>query len=117
MITVHLHNLHFNSFHGIHEEEKILGNEYIIDASVEFHEEIVVITSIHDTVNYVDIYNIIKERMSVPSPLLETIVMEIGNEIHNEFPQVRSINITLKKMYPPIEGIQGAAGVNWQRQF
>jgi dihydroneopterin aldolase len=117
MITVHLHNLHFNSFHGIHEEEKILGNEYLIDASVKFHEEREVITSIQDTINYEDIYNIIKERMSVPTPLLETIVMEIGNEIHIEFPQVRSINISLKKMYPPIEGIQGAAGVNWQREF
>ena len=117
MITVHLHNLHFNAFHGIHEEEKILGNEYLIDASVEFHEEKHVITSIHDTINYEDIYNIIKERMSVPTPLLETIVMEIGNEIHTEFPLVRSINISLKKMYPPIEGIEGAAGVSWQRQF
>ena len=117
MIVVHLHDLHFNSFHGIHEEEKILGNDYVIDASVEFHEERQVITSIHDTINYTDIYNIIRERMSVPTPLLETIVMEIGNEIHNEFPQVRSINISIKKMYPPIEGIQGAAGVNWQRRF
>ena len=117
MITVHLHNLHFNSFHGIHEEEKILGNEYLVDASVEFHEEKTVITSIQDTINYVDIYNIIKERMSVSTPLLETIVMDIGNEIHSEFPQVRSINISLKKMHPPIEGIEGAAGVNWQRQF
>jgi len=117
MITVHLHNLHFNSFHGIHEEEKVLGNDYLIEASVEFHEEKQVITSIHDTINYEDIYNIIKERMSEPSPLLETVVMDIGNEIHNEFPQVRSINISLKKMHPPIEGIQGAASVNWQRQF
>jgi dihydroneopterin aldolase len=117
MITVRLNNLHFNSFHGIHEEEKILGNEYIIDASVEFHEEREVITSIHDTINYEDIYNIIKERMSVPCPLLETVVMEIGNEIHNEYPQIRSINISLKKMYPPIEGMQGTAVVNWQKQF
>ena len=117
MITVHLHDLRFNSFHGIHEAEKILGNDYIIDASLEFHEEVEVITSIHDTVNYVDIYNIIRERMNVPTPLLETIVMEIGNEIHNEFPQIRSINISLKKMHPPIEGIQGAAAVNWQKQF
>ncbi len=117
MITVHLHNLQFNSFHGIHEEEKILGNEYLVDASVEFHEETSVITSIQDTIDYVDIYNIIKEKMSVPTPLLETVVMEIGNKIHNEFPQLRSINISVRKMYPPIEGIQGAAGVNWQRQF
>src|SRR5450755_1804451 len=117
MITVYLNDLHFNSFHGIHEEEKILGNDYVIDASVEFHEQLHVINSINDTINYTDIYNIIRERMNVPTPLLETIVMEIGNEIHNEFPQVRSINIFLKKMYPPIEGIQGSAGVNWQREF
>jgi dihydroneopterin aldolase len=117
MITVQLHNLHFTSFHGIYEEEKILGNEYLVDASVEFHEEREVITSIYDTINYEDIYNIIKERMSVPTPLLETIVMEIGNEIHKEFPQVRTINISLKKMHPPIEGMEGAAAVSWQRQF
>ena len=117
MITVHLRNLHFNSFHGIHEEEKILGNEYLIDASVEFHEEKQVITSIQDTINYEDIYNIIKERMSVSTPLLETIVMEIGNEIHSEFPQVRAITISLKKMHPPIEGMEGEAGTTWQRQF
>ena len=117
MVTVHLHNLHFNSFHGVHDEEKILGNEYLIDASVEFHEERQVITSIQGTINYEDIYNIIKERMSMPTPLLETIVMEIGNEIHAEFPQVRSISISIRKMHPPIEGIQGSAGVNWQRQF
>jgi 7,8-dihydroneopterin aldolase/epimerase/oxygenase len=117
MITVHLYNLHFNSFHGIHEEEKVLGNEYLVDASVEFHEEKEVITSIQDTINYEDIYNIIKERMSAPTPLLETIVMEIGKEIHSEFPQVRAINISLRKMHPPIEGIEGSAGVNWQRQY
>jgi dihydroneopterin aldolase len=117
MITVHLHNLQFNAFHGIYQEEKILGNEYIVDASVIFHEETEVITSIRDTIDYADIYNIIKERMSVPTPLLETVVMEIGNEIHNEFPQARSINISLKKMHPPIEGIRGSAGVNWQKEF
>ncbi|MEO8416146.1 MAG: dihydroneopterin aldolase [Ginsengibacter sp.] len=117
MITVHLNDLRFNSYHGIHETEKILGNDYVINASLEFHEEDQVITSIHDTVNYVDIYKIIRERMNVPTPLLETIVMEIGNTIHNEFPQIRSINISLKKLHPPIEGIQGAASVNWQKQF
>ena len=94
MVTVHLHNLHFNSFHGVHDEEKILGNEYLIDASVEFHEEREVITSIQGTINYEDIYDIIKERMSMPTPLLETIVMEIGNEIMGQvmLPQPEGTN-------------------------
>ncbi len=117
MITVQLLDLRFHSFHGIHEEEKILGNEYIINASVEFHEDEQIINSIHQTVNYADLYNIIRERMGVPSPLLETILMEIGDEIHREFPQLHSINISIKKMHPPIEGIQGAAGVMWQKEF
>ena len=117
MITVHLHQLLFNSFHGIHEEEKILGNDYVVDASVMFHEEQKVITSIHETINYAAIYNVIKERMSVPTLLLETVVMEIGNEIHTQFPQLKSINISIKKMHPPIEGIQGAAAITWEKQF
>ena len=117
MITVHLHNLFFNAFHGIHEEEKKIGNEYVVDASLEFHENTEVITHINDTINYVTIYNFIKKRMNIPTPLLETIVMEIGNEIHAEYPLVKSIHISIKKLNPPIEGIQGAAGVSWQKQF
>lgn len=117
MITVQLHQLLFDAFHGIYEEEKILGNEYVVDASVEFQENTSVIHSIHDTVNYTDMYNIIRERMNVPTPLLETVVMDIGNRIHDEFPRLRSIHISIKKLHPPIGGIRGAAGVTWQKQF
>ena len=117
MIIVRLNDLKFNSFHGIHEEEKILGNDYLIDLSAEFHEDQHVIMSIHDTINYVDIYNIIKERMSIPTPLLETVIMEIGNEIRIEFPKAKSISISIKKMYPPVEGIEGSASVSWHKQF
>lgn len=117
MITVYLHNLRFNGFHGIHEEERILGNEYLVDVSLEFHEETEVITHIKETINYVTIYNIIKKRMSIPTRLLETIVMEIGCEVAVEYPLLKSINISLKKLHPPIEGMQGAVGVSWHKQF
>ncbi|MEO8568667.1 MAG: dihydroneopterin aldolase [Ginsengibacter sp.] len=117
MIKVQLHQLKFNSFHGIHEEEKILGNDYVIDASVEFHENTHVITSIHETISYAELYRIIKKRMEIATPLLETILMEIGNEIHEHFPQLRSINISIKKMHPPIEGIEGSAAVGYRKEF
>ena len=117
MVTVRLHNLLFNAYHGIHEEEKILGNEYIVNAAFEFHEKDEVIIHINDTINYEIIYNIIKERMNIPTPLLETVVMEAGNTIHNTFPDLKSIFISIKKMHPPIEGMQGAAEVSWHKQF
>ena len=117
MVTVQLQNLLFNAFHGIHEEEKILGNEYVVNASVEFEEGDEVIEHINDTVNYAVIYNIIKKRMSIPTPLLETVVMETGIEIHRVFPHLKFISISVKKMHPPIEAMQGAAEVKWEKEF
>lgn len=117
MITVQLHNLLFNAFHGIHDEEKILGNKYIVDADLEFHERHEVIEHIDETVNYAQVYDIIKSKMRIPTPLLETVVMQTGNEIHQKFPEVKSISISIKKMNPPIEGLQGFAQVCWHKQF
>ena len=117
MIKVSLHQLRFNSFHGIHEEEKILGNEYVINAGVEFHETASIITSIHETINYAEMYRIIKTRMDIPTPLLETILMEVANDIHERYPQLKSINISIQKMHPPIEGIEGSAIVNYHKEF
>jgi dihydroneopterin aldolase len=117
MITVQLHNLLFNAFHGIHHEEKILGNEYVVDVILEFHERDEIIEHIDETVNYAQIYDIIKNRMSIPTPLLETVVMKTGNEINQKFPGLNSISISIKKMNLPIEGMQGFAQVCWHKQF
>lgn len=117
MIKIQLHQLKFHAFHGIHEEEKILGNDYEVDVSVAFHEPELVITSIHHTINYAEIYNIIRSRMSEPTPLLETVLMEMGNEIHGKFPETRSINISIQKMHPPIQGIEGSAVVSYHKEY
>jgi len=117
MVRVQLKDLLFNAFHGIYEEEKILGNEYVVNASVEFHEKDEVIEHINDTVNYAIIYDIIKKRMSIPTPLLETVVMQAGNEIHKVFPHIKSISLSVRKMHPPIEGMRGSAEVCWHKGF
>jgi dihydroneopterin aldolase len=117
MITVALNNLQFFAFHGVLEEERKIGNNYLVDVSLEFHENAEVITHINDTINYEYIYQLIRKRMNVPTPLLETIVMETGNQIHNEFSDLKSIFISIKKIHPPIEGIQGSAEVCWQKKF
>ena len=117
MITVQLNQLTFNAFHGILEEERILGNEYVVEASVDFHEKDEVILHISETVNYAIIYDIIRKRMIIPTPLLETVVMEIGMAIHKQFPFLKSISVSVKKMHPPIESMQGAAKVCWHKEF
>lgn len=117
MITIHLYNLIFYSFHGVHEEEKLLGNEYEVNANVQFHEDHPEIHSLSQTINYAEVFEIIKSRMNIPTPLLETIVMDIGNTIHEKYNYVRHISISLKKKYPPIESIEGSVGVTWHKEF
>ena len=117
MITIHLYNLKFFASHGVHDEEKLLGNEFELNADIEFNEETDEIDSLKNTINYVDLYEIIKQRMLIPAPLLETIVMDIGNTIHSSYKNTRSINIRLQKMHPPIIGIQGSVGVSWYKKF
>ena len=117
MITIHLHNLKFYSFHGVHEEEKLLGNEYEVNADVQFHEENSEIHSLSQTINYADVFEIIKKRMHIPTSLLETVIMDIGNSIYEKYNYVRRISISLKKIHPPIEGIEGVVGVSWQKEF
>jgi dihydroneopterin aldolase len=101
----------------VHEEEKLLGNEYEVNADVQFHELDPEIDSLSQTINYVDIFEIIKKRMSTPTQLLETVVMDIGNTIFEKYNYVRSINISLKKNHPPIQHIQGSVGVSWHKEF
>ena len=117
MITIHLHKILFFSYHGIHDEEKILGNEYELYADIQFNEEQEVIHSIQQTINYVDIYQLIQQRMSIPSPLLETIIMDIGNTIKKKYEKVKLISIHLKKIHPPVSGIQGSVAVSWKKEY
>lgn len=117
MVRVQLHNLLFHAFHGIHEEERIVGNEYSVDVTLEFYEKSEVIEHINETIDYSIIYEIIKMRMQIPTPLLETIVMSAGNDIHLHFPELKTISISVKKMNLPIEGMQGFAEVSWHKEF
>src|SRR5437016_517914 len=81
MLTINLNNLRFYSFHGLHEEERVLGNEYEVNVSIsiEAKERIV---SLEQTVNYVAVYKIIQQQMEKPNLLLEQVAHELAGQIH-----------------------------------
>ncbi|UAY50717.1 dihydroneopterin aldolase [Ferruginibacter albus] len=110
MFTIHLDNLKFYSYHGLHDEESILGNEYIVNIDIEFKED-KKITSIHETINYVSIYSLIKEQMQKPTALLETLAQNIVDEIKKVDPRITSIVFNIRKMNSPIEAFRGNVGV------
>lgn len=117
MIQIELHDLRFRAGHGIHEEERILGNEYLVNCTVAFHETPRVIRHIDETINYAQIYSLISERMKTPTPLLETVVMEMGYAIQESFQEIKSITLSIRKMHPPIISMEGTVGITWHKEF
>jgi len=116
LITISLHNLIFHSFHGVHEEEKILGNTFIVNVDVLFQPD-GHISTIDQTVNYVALYNLIKTRMNASTALLETLVQDMAQLIHEFDKRIKSISITVEKKNPPIPNIQGSVSVNYKKEF
>ena len=114
MYTIHLHNLEFFSFHGVHEEESVLGNHFLInlDVNTDIQGEI---SSVSDTIDYSVIYTIVKNHMDRPRPLLEQVASGIADEIITMSSLVKSVQITIKKMQAPIIQFRGEVGVSFSK--
>jgi 7,8-dihydroneopterin aldolase/epimerase/oxygenase len=115
-MIIHLHNLKFFSHHGIHEEEKILGTAFEVNVEVEIKQN-ERIDTIHQTIDYVQVYNMVKERMTIATPLLETVLEDLVSEIHQSSTLIKSIAVSIKKINPPIENFSGSVGVSLKKNF
>lgn len=113
MITIYLQNLQFNSFHGLFAEEKILGNQFVVNATIKYQPHNSIITDITATINYQSIFEIIEKRMLVATELLETLIMNIANDILNQFIMAKEVEICIAKKNPPIPNFTGNVAVNY----
>lgn len=116
-MTITLNGLRFHAFHGIYPEEQKTGNEFMVDLAVVYLPDTETITDIAHTINYVALYELIYHAMQTPRGLLETLAMEITASIHELYPQVTSVDISIKKMHPPVEGFVGNVGVRYQQKY
>jgi dihydroneopterin aldolase len=55
--------------------------------------------------------------MQIPTPLLETVAMQTGNDIHTHFPELKTISVSIKKINLPVESMQGFVEVSWYKEF
>ena len=55
--------------------------------------------------------------MGKPRDLLETLAMEIIETIHSQFPKLQKAEISITKMHPPIENLEGMVGVTYSKDW
>ena len=116
MFTVHLDKMKFFAHHGWHDEEGITGTEFEVSVSVSFNPEQPVAT-LADTINYIDIFEVVKHRFSQPTKLLETLATDITQEIRRKEERIGSVHITINKLNPPIGNFTGSAGISYSEHF
>lgn len=114
MLSIHLHNLEFKAHHGLYEEEKVLGNTFILDITILHHTPKLPVLHMADTIDYVAVYELVKKRMAIPTPLLETVISEMALEILQQFSLAEEVKIAIKKIFPPIARMKGSVGVGFE---
>ena len=100
-----LEGMRFYGFHGVNPEERVLGQEYLVDLTVEMDLGRAGRSDrLDDTISYARIYRAVREVMEgEPRNLLEAAAQSIADRVLAEFP-VDSVVVRVKKPHPPIRG-------------
>jgi 7,8-dihydroneopterin aldolase/epimerase/oxygenase len=116
-MTVEIKEARFLAYHGLYAEEQKTGNEFIVTLKVDYEVGNNEVLTIDETVNYVSLYELLKEQMQHPRDLLETLAMDIINEIQSDFPMLSAAEISIEKLNAPIDSFAGKVGVVYKKQF
>jgi dihydroneopterin aldolase len=93
------------SYHGCLDQEALIGQEF--EVNVHFlldFEEAAETDDLTKTVDYVKVYQVVKQEMAVRAKLIETVAKRIHDHLRRIFPWVFKIDIELIKFNPPVNG-------------
>lgn len=111
-IQIELNAMRFYAFHGVEQQEKKVGNYFTVDLWLT--ADIVRATEsdeLDDTINYAEVYAIVKREMEQPAKLLEAVAGRIVKRLQQQFPQIRHIKVKVAKLNPPFGGDVHSAAV------
>jgi dihydroneopterin aldolase len=115
-VTISIDKLRMFAHHGIHAEERLAGAEFEVDLQAEYPAN-EMINALDQTIDYTRVLDIVKEEMLIPRPLLETVGMSIAERVKDEFKTVQRINITIRKINPPVVNFRGQLSVSIQKTY
>lgn len=105
MGTIRVKNIEVYANHGCMEEEGRIGSDYVVNVKLKTDlNKSVISDDLKDTVDYVAVYTIVKEEMSIRAKLLEVVVQRIVNRIMKEHETVEKVTVNVAKKNPPIGG-------------
>ncbi len=110
MYTIHLRNVILHGKHGVFEEEHLLDAPFEINVHCYLYKDIIV-HQLEDTLNYAEVFAIVKNCFATPQQLLEVLAKQIVETIKLQYAIVEKVSISIFKLNAPIAGLQGQVGV------
>jgi dihydroneopterin aldolase len=114
-MRISLNKLLFVGYHGLYPEEKKLGNNYAVEVDIDFNPKQAIIDQLDQTIDYVHVYGIIKKWMEVPTPLLETLVGKIADDILSSQILANKVFVKITKLHLPISSFEGNVSVKIEK--
>jgi 7,8-dihydroneopterin aldolase/epimerase/oxygenase len=105
MGKISLLGMEFFAHHGYYEEERQMGNTFTVDITLKApFQQAATHDTLADTINYEEVYALVKHQMEQPSALLEHVADRIGRQVLEQFPSVVWVKVGVAKHNPPIGG-------------
>lgn len=105
MAIISIEGMEFYANHGCFAEERRMGTRFLVDLKLtadttyaEQHD------SLEGTVDYSEVYLIVKREMEIPSKLIEHVARRIVDAVIRNFPAVQGANVKVSKLNPPLGG-------------
>lgn len=112
MGKVFVKNIRLHAFHGVLQQERVTGNDYLVSVSVTCSlGNAVKSDSVDDTINYAAVYELVKEEMAVPSNLVEHVAGRIAQRVLERFSLADDVTVEVVKINPPMGAACDGAGV------
>jgi dihydroneopterin aldolase len=114
-MRISLNKLLFVGYHGLYPEENKLGNNYSVEIDIDFNPKQSIIDQLDQTIDYVHVYAIVKKWMEIPTPLLETLVGKIADDILSSQALANKVFVKITKLHLPISSFEGNVSVKIEK--
>ncbi|MBR3445729.1 MAG: dihydroneopterin aldolase [Prevotella sp.] len=109
---IYLDNVRFHAYHGVLEQERKTGGDFLVSLRVGFPiEKAMCSDDVSDTLNYAALYEMVKKEITVPSKLLENVAYRICRKMTEAYPEIESVELKITKKNPPMGADCDGAGV------
>ncbi len=100
---IQLNDVRFHAFHGVLPQEKSVGSDFVVNLRLGYDiSSAMESDNVMETLNYSQVYEAVKEEITIPSNLLEHVAGRIAKSLHTLFPDITSIDLELTKLNPPM---------------